>query len=199
MSCSDSAVKRHKPLTAHISYNPYTEPSMEIFSYHKGLNKLIEIGNSGIFRPEMLEVCVQHRRLLERGGETNRRLGYGSSQGYEGVRFRFEFGEADYDQIWHFEHSRVARPSSRSQLHPEEPGGPVGQKLDRRRGTGKTSVRQTGIFPSCLIAQQTADGSRSLDPRRLTEGQELVSAHDELSCASSLAQRASQTKLFRGA
>ncbi len=31
---------------------------MEIFSYHKGLNKLIEIGNSGIFRPEMLEVCV---------------------------------------------------------------------------------------------------------------------------------------------
>jgi phenylalanyl-tRNA synthetase alpha subunit len=38
------------------SYNPYTEPSMEIFSYHKGLNKLIEIGNSGIFRPEMLEV-----------------------------------------------------------------------------------------------------------------------------------------------
>ncbi len=28
---------------------------MEIFSYHKGLNKLIEIGNSGMFRPEMLE------------------------------------------------------------------------------------------------------------------------------------------------
>ncbi|AEO69148.1 620e2ef7-57d2-4155-8962-693fd4a80cde [Thermothielavioides terrestris] len=37
------------------AYNPYTEPSMEIFSYHKGLNKVIEIGNSGIFRPEMLE------------------------------------------------------------------------------------------------------------------------------------------------
>lgn len=31
---------------------------MEIFSHHKGLNKLIEIGNSGIFRPEMLEVCL---------------------------------------------------------------------------------------------------------------------------------------------
>jgi phenylalanyl-tRNA synthetase alpha chain len=28
---------------------------MEIFSYHKGLNKLVEIGNSGMFRPEMLE------------------------------------------------------------------------------------------------------------------------------------------------
>ncbi|KAK4044724.1 tRNA synthetases class II core domain (F)-domain-containing protein [Parachaetomium inaequale] len=41
---------RYKP-----AYNPYTEPSMEIFSHHKGLNKLIEIGNSGIFRPEMLE------------------------------------------------------------------------------------------------------------------------------------------------
>jgi len=37
------------------AYNPYTEPSMEIFSYHTGLGKWVEIGNSGIFRPEMLE------------------------------------------------------------------------------------------------------------------------------------------------
>ncbi|KKY36606.1 putative phenylalanyl-trna synthetase alpha chain [Diaporthe ampelina] len=37
------------------AYNPYTEPSMEIFSFHKGLNKIVEIGNSGMFRPEMLE------------------------------------------------------------------------------------------------------------------------------------------------
>lgn len=36
------------------AYNPYTEPSMEIFCYHEGLGKLIEIGNSGMFRPEML-------------------------------------------------------------------------------------------------------------------------------------------------
>ncbi|KAJ3694883.1 hypothetical protein LUZ60_000260 [Juncus effusus] len=36
------------------AYNPYTEPSMEIFSYHEGLNKWVEIGNSGMFRPEML-------------------------------------------------------------------------------------------------------------------------------------------------
>ncbi|KAL6494825.1 hypothetical protein OROGR_031625 [Orobanche gracilis] len=36
------------------AYNPYTEPSMEIFSYHKGLQKWVEIGNSGMFRPEML-------------------------------------------------------------------------------------------------------------------------------------------------
>ncbi|KAF8465914.1 tRNA synthetases class II core domain (F)-domain-containing protein [Kalaharituber pfeilii] len=37
------------------AYNPYTEPSMEIFGYHSGLGKWVEIGNSGMFRPEMLE------------------------------------------------------------------------------------------------------------------------------------------------
>ncbi|KAJ5709235.1 Phenylalanine--tRNA ligase alpha subunit [Penicillium malachiteum] len=37
------------------AYNPYTEPSMEIFGYHEGLGKWVEIGNSGMFRPEMLE------------------------------------------------------------------------------------------------------------------------------------------------
>ena len=36
------------------AYNPYTEPSMEVFGYHKGLAKWVEIGNSGMFRPEML-------------------------------------------------------------------------------------------------------------------------------------------------
>jgi phenylalanyl-tRNA synthetase alpha chain len=36
------------------TYNPYTEPSMEIFAYHQGLKKWVEIGNSGMFRPEML-------------------------------------------------------------------------------------------------------------------------------------------------
>ncbi|EEZ97297.1 phenylalanine--tRNA ligase alpha subunit [Tribolium castaneum] len=36
------------------AYNPYTEPSMEIFCFHNGLGKWIEIGNSGMFRPEML-------------------------------------------------------------------------------------------------------------------------------------------------
>ena len=28
--------------------------SMEIFAFHPGLNKWVEIGNSGMFRPEML-------------------------------------------------------------------------------------------------------------------------------------------------
>eukprot|EP01100_Stratorugosa_tubuloviscum_P014905 TRINITY_DN8252_c0_g1_i1.p1 TRINITY_DN8252_c0_g1~~TRINITY_DN8252_c0_g1_i1.p1 ORF type:complete len:521 (-),score=253.17 TRINITY_DN8252_c0_g1_i1:88-1581(-) len=36
------------------AYNPYTEPSMEVFGYHPMLKKWVEIGNSGIFRPEML-------------------------------------------------------------------------------------------------------------------------------------------------
>ncbi|MDP3741996.1 MAG: phenylalanine--tRNA ligase subunit alpha [Candidatus Micrarchaeota archaeon] len=38
---------RFKPV-----FNPYTEPSMEIFGYHNSLSKWVEIGNSGIFRPE---------------------------------------------------------------------------------------------------------------------------------------------------
>lgn len=37
------------------AYNPYTEPSMEIFGWHQGLGRWVEIGNSGMFRPEMLE------------------------------------------------------------------------------------------------------------------------------------------------
>ena len=36
------------------AFNPYTEPSMEIFGYHPTLKKWCELGNSGIFRPEML-------------------------------------------------------------------------------------------------------------------------------------------------
>ncbi|KAL0486192.1 phenylalanyl-tRS alpha subunit [Acrasis kona] len=36
------------------AFNPYTEPSMEIFGKHPQLNSWIEIGNSGMFRPEML-------------------------------------------------------------------------------------------------------------------------------------------------
>lgn len=36
------------------TYNPYTEPSMEIHGFHPKLGKWCEIGNSGVFRPEML-------------------------------------------------------------------------------------------------------------------------------------------------
>ncbi|OBZ76084.1 Phenylalanine--tRNA ligase alpha subunit [Grifola frondosa] len=37
------------------AYNPYTEPSLEIFAFHPLLKKWVEVGNSGMFRPEMLE------------------------------------------------------------------------------------------------------------------------------------------------
>ncbi|EGG19540.1 phenylalanyl-tRNA synthetase [Cavenderia fasciculata] len=35
------------------AFNPYTEPSMEIFGVHSKLGRM-ELGNSGLFRPEML-------------------------------------------------------------------------------------------------------------------------------------------------
>lgn len=31
------------------------QPSLEIFAFHPALSKWVEIGNSGMFRPEMLE------------------------------------------------------------------------------------------------------------------------------------------------
>jgi len=37
------------------AYNPYTEPSMEVYGYSKALGKWMEVGNSGVFRPEMLQ------------------------------------------------------------------------------------------------------------------------------------------------
>ncbi|XP_035294278.1 phenylalanine--tRNA ligase alpha subunit-like [Cricetulus griseus] len=36
------------------AYNPYTQPSMEVFSYHQSLKKWVEVGSSEVFRPEML-------------------------------------------------------------------------------------------------------------------------------------------------
>jgi len=37
------------------TFNPYTEPSLEVHGFHKQMGKWIEIANSGIFRPEMLQ------------------------------------------------------------------------------------------------------------------------------------------------
>lgn len=37
------------------TYNPYTEPSLEIYGRHPKTNRWIEVGNSGMFRDEMLE------------------------------------------------------------------------------------------------------------------------------------------------
>jgi len=44
----------HSEIKFKPTYNPYTEPSMEILGYSKELKKWMEIGNSGVFRPEML-------------------------------------------------------------------------------------------------------------------------------------------------
>lgn len=37
------------------TYNPYTEPSMEIHGYFPGIKKWKALGNSGVFRPEVLK------------------------------------------------------------------------------------------------------------------------------------------------
>lgn len=44
-----------KELKFKPAYNPYTEPSAEVYGFHPLLNRWIEIGNSGIFRPEMIQ------------------------------------------------------------------------------------------------------------------------------------------------
>lgn len=44
-----------KELRFKPAFNPYTEPSMEIFGYSEQLGKWMEVGNSGVFRPEMLQ------------------------------------------------------------------------------------------------------------------------------------------------
>ncbi|QQE64984.1 phenylalanine--tRNA ligase subunit alpha [Leptolyngbya sp. BL0902] len=37
------------------TYNPYTEPSLEVLAYHAPSGGYIEVGNSGLFRQEMLD------------------------------------------------------------------------------------------------------------------------------------------------
>ncbi|MEB3272671.1 MAG: phenylalanine--tRNA ligase subunit alpha [Prochlorothrix sp.] len=37
------------------TYNPYTEPSLEVYAYHGPSESYLEVGNSGMFRREMLE------------------------------------------------------------------------------------------------------------------------------------------------
>ncbi|MGB3137586.1 MAG: phenylalanine--tRNA ligase subunit alpha [Nodosilinea sp.] len=44
-----------KDLKFKPTYNPYTEPSLEVFAYHPPSEGYIEVGNSGLFRQEMLE------------------------------------------------------------------------------------------------------------------------------------------------
>lgn len=43
-----------KDLKFKPTYNPYTEPSLEVFAYHPPSQRYLEVGNSGLFRQEML-------------------------------------------------------------------------------------------------------------------------------------------------
>jgi phenylalanyl-tRNA synthetase alpha chain len=44
-----------KDLKFKPTYNPYTEPSLEVFAYYPPSDQYLEVGNSGLFRQEMLE------------------------------------------------------------------------------------------------------------------------------------------------
>ncbi len=44
-----------KDLKFKPTYNPYTEPSLEVFAYHPPSDRYLEVGNSGLFRQEMLQ------------------------------------------------------------------------------------------------------------------------------------------------
>lgn len=43
-----------KELKFRPTYNPYTEPSLEVLAYHPPSDRYLEVGNSGLFRQEML-------------------------------------------------------------------------------------------------------------------------------------------------
>ena len=44
-----------KELKFKPTYNPYTEPSLEVLAYYPPSDRYIEVGNSGLFRQEMLD------------------------------------------------------------------------------------------------------------------------------------------------
>ncbi|MFS8030519.1 putative phenylalanine--tRNA ligase [Helianthus anomalus] len=71
-SCLGMSKLHFKP-----AYNPYTEPSMEIFGYNivilvnncnmETINKWVEVGNSGMFRPEtLLPMCSSFQFMWQR-------------------------------------------------------------------------------------------------------------------------------------
>ncbi|MCW1301665.1 MAG: phenylalanine--tRNA ligase subunit alpha [Candidatus Parvarchaeota archaeon] len=56
------------------TYNPYTEPSIEVQGFNERLNRWIEIGNSGIFRPETLTSFGINKRIIAWGFALERAL-----------------------------------------------------------------------------------------------------------------------------
>lgn len=66
------------------TYNPYTEPSFELFGEHPTTGELVEIGNSGLFRPEMLEPLGVECDVMAWGLALERLLML--THGYEEIR-----------------------------------------------------------------------------------------------------------------
>jgi phenylalanyl-tRNA synthetase alpha chain len=56
------------------TYNPYTEPSLEIQAYSKRLGRWLEVGNSGVFRPETLEPFGINKNVIAWGFALERPL-----------------------------------------------------------------------------------------------------------------------------
>ena len=111
------------------AYNPYTEPSMEIFSFHKGLNKLVEIGNSGMFRPEMLEAMGLPKDM--------RVFGWGLSLErptmikYKACILLYTPSVAgNADSATGEQYTRTARPQSRLGFHREKSSSQIREDVD---------------------------------------------------------------------
>ena len=56
------------------TYNPYTEPSLEIQAYSKNKKEWIEVGNSGVFRPETLRPFGIKKNIIAWGFGLERAL-----------------------------------------------------------------------------------------------------------------------------
>jgi phenylalanyl-tRNA synthetase alpha chain len=131
------------------AYNPYTEPSMEIFSFHKGLNKLVEIGNSGMFRPEMLEAMGLPKDM--------RVFGWGLSlERPTMIKYKVRKSPTmliDEANISAGEqHSRVAWPQGRLVFHREKPGCQIREDVD------------TGMKTKELLTRRRISGSSGSTP-----------------------------------
>lgn len=96
------------------TYNPYTEPSMEVFAFHEGLNKWVEIGNSGMFRPEMLLPMG----LPEDVGVVGFGLSLERYQMYHKL-ITNTFHQAHNDTLWDYKHSRAVRAQNKSRNRAE--------------------------------------------------------------------------------
>lgn len=118
------------------AYNPYTEPSMEIFGWHAGLAKWVEIGNSGMFRPEMLEPMglPPDMRVYGWGLSLERPtmikcvcLFFIALQPWRCVVQ--DKANVCVGQVRCEEHPRAAGPQGRSELRREQSGGQAGEGL----------------------------------------------------------------------